>query len=494
VTDSKSSYREIIKATSLFGGVQIFNILISIIRSKFVAVFLGPLGMGIVGLLNSTTGFISGLTNFGLGISAVKDIAAANATGNQTRIATVVISFRRWVWITGTLGTLVTLALSPWLSEWTFGNRDYTVAFVWISITLLFSQLSTGQLAILQGVRKLQYLAKANVIGNALGLLITIPLYYYYRIDAIVPVIILSSIVSLLLSYYFANKIKIENIKVSRTRTIAEGKNMLILGFVMSLGNLMVLGTSYIVRIYISNHGGLADVGLYAAGFTIINTYVSLVFSAMLVDYYPRLSAVAHSNELCNQTINQQAEITLLILAPILVIFLIFISWIVILLYSRQFVAINDMINWAALAMFFKAASWSVGFILIAKGASKIFFWSELVGNIYMLALNIIGYHLWGLTGLGISFMIGFILYSIQVFLISKIKYDFDFVPAFYKIFIIQFILAIGSFVAVKFLSNPYPYFIGVVLIGISTWHSYKELDKRIGVKSLISNAIKKFR
>ena len=73
--EQKSSYRQIVKATSLFGGVQFFQIIISVIRSKFVAILLGPAGMGIVGLLTATTGLVAGLTNFGLGTSAVKNIS-----------------------------------------------------------------------------------------------------------------------------------------------------------------------------------------------------------------------------------------------------------------------------------------------------------------------------------------------------------------------------------------------------------------------------------
>ena len=41
----QSSYREIFKSTSLFGGVQVFNILIAVIRTKFIAVLLGPAGI-----------------------------------------------------------------------------------------------------------------------------------------------------------------------------------------------------------------------------------------------------------------------------------------------------------------------------------------------------------------------------------------------------------------------------------------------------------------
>ena len=130
------SYRHILKATSLFGGVQVFNIIISIIRAKFIAIFLGPAGMGIYGLLTSTVGLIGGFTNFGLGTSAIKDVAAAYETGNHTRISIVIIVLRRLVWITGILGALVTMILSPFLSRLIFGNNDFILAFIFISITI----------------------------------------------------------------------------------------------------------------------------------------------------------------------------------------------------------------------------------------------------------------------------------------------------------------------------------------------------------------------
>ncbi|MGV8947018.1 MAG: O-antigen translocase [Lutibacter sp.] len=476
------------KATSIFGGVQVFQIIIQVIRSKFVAVLLGPSGMGIAGLLTSSLGLIGGLTNFGLGISAVKNIAEAHGTGNETRIATIIIVLRRLVWITGTLGLLITLLLSPWLSQLTFGNGEYTLAFVWISITLLFNQLSSGQMVLLQGMRKIQYLAKANLYGSFLGLVITVPLYYKWGIDGIVPGIIITSLISLLLSWYFSSKIEIKSISVSKVRTLAESKSMITMGFMISMSGLINIGASYLVRIFISRQGGVADVGLYNAGFAIISTYVGLIFTAMATDYYPRLSAVAYNNKLSKEAINQQAEIAILILAPILIIFLVFINWAVIILYSKQFIAINSMIYWAALGMFFKAASWAVAFLFLAKGASKLFFWNELITNIYLLGLNLFGYYYWGLTGLGISFLASYFIYLLQVFIIAKLKFDFAFDRAFLKIFGIQLSLAVCSFLAVKFIRQPYPYFIGVVLIIISSWYSYKELDKRLGIKSIIAN------
>lgn len=490
--EEKSSYRDIMKATSLFGGVQIFNIIIAIVRSKIIAVVLGSAGMGVVGLLTSTIGLVSSLTNFGLGTSAVRDIAAANQTGNQNRISKVVTVFSRLVWITGLLGAGITFVLSPWLSQLTFGNNDYAVAFMWLSVSLLFNQLTSGQDVMLQGMRKLKYLAMANMLGSAIGLVVSAPLYYYYGVDGIVPAIIITALILLGITWYFARKIKIERTAVTSEETIFEGKGMLKMGFMLSLSGLITTGASYIVRIFISNTGSLEDVGLYNAGFAIIGTYVGLVFMAMSTDYYPRLSGVAHDNKQGTLLINQQAEIAVLILSPILTIFLIFINWAIIVLYSTEFIPVNRLIQWAALGMYFKAASWSIAFVLLAKGASKLYFWNELVMNIYMLGLNLVGYYLYGLNGLGISFLVSYVLYFLQVFFLAKYKYEFSFSPQFYKIFGIQLALGMLCFAITMFLSNPLAYILGLPFIATSVWYSFRELDKRLDLKGIINNYRKK--
>lgn len=488
MSEKQGSYRNIMKATSLFGGVQIFNIIISIIRSKFIAILLGPAGMGISGLLTATTGLIGNMTEFGLGSSAVKNVSAANATNDSHKIGAVVSVLRRLVWITGLLGTVVTLCFAPLLSQLTFGNKDYTVAFVFLSITLLFIQLRSGQLVVLQGMRKLKYLAKSDFIGMIIGLVISVPIYYIWGIKGIVPAIIITAVSNLVLSSYFASKVKTIKVDVTKTMLKTEGVDMVRMGVMLSLSSFITLGASYVIRIFISRTGGVDQVGLYTAGFAIINTYVGLVFTAMGTDYYPRLSGVSHDNAKSAALINQQAEIAILILAPILAGFLVFIKWAVILLYSHKFLSVNGMIHWAVLGMFFKAASWAIGFILLAKGASRLFFWNELISNIYILILNIIGYNFFGLDGLGISFMIGYVLHLFQIYIVSNKKYQFKFENAFYKIFIIQFLLGLLCFITVKVGAAPWSYLTGSLFILLSVGYSYIELDKRLNIKHILVN------
>ena len=484
------------KATSIFGGVQVFNIIIAVIRSKFIAVLLGPAGMGIIGLLTSATGLIANLTNFGLGTSAVKEIAAANSTGDQKRIEIVVSVVRKMVWITGLIGFLVVGILSPWLSVIAFGDKSYTLAFIWISITLLFNQLSSGQLVVLQGLRKLNYLAKANLSGSFMGLLITVPIYYFLGIDGIVPGIISTSLISLGMSWYFSGKVKFDRPVLTYTKTFAESRNMLKMGLMISLNGILVIGASYLIRIFVSRTGGIEQVGLYNSGFTIINTYVSLIFNAMATDYFPRLSAVSDDLNLYRQTINQQAEIALLILAPILLVFLVFINWVIILLYSQRFIAVNEMIQWAAMGMFFKTIGWSISFVFLAKGTTKLFFWNELIATVYILGFNILGYHYWGLEGLGLSFAVAYLIYSVQVFIVSNVKFNFRFDKSLIFIFAIQFSLAFVGFLMVKYFEKDLAYYItGIILFILSGLFSVVQLNKKVGLTSffkqyLIKNKI----
>lgn len=487
MADGNSSYNQIVKATGLFGGVQVVKIIIQIVRAKFIAVLLGPAGMGIAGLLNSTITLVSSLTSLGLASSAVKNIASANSIGDPRKVYSVITVFRRLIWLTGLLGSLILIVFATKISVLTFGNENYRLAFIWVSISLLLNQLSNGQLVLLQGLRKLNHLAQANVIGSLLGVVIIIPIYYFYRLDGIVPAIIVASVVSLLTSWFFSSKIKLQKATFDRGVAISEAKNMVKMGVMISLGGLMGTASAYLVRIYISNRGGLDDVGLYTAGFSLVNSYVGMIFSAMGTDYYPRLSEVSHDKGLRNKIISEQSEIALLFISPIIAMMIAFVNPIILLLYSSKFLLINEMVIWAAFGMIFKALSWSIAFILLAKGESKLFFITELIGTIITLCLNILGYKYLGLQGLGLSFLVSFAAYLMLIFVVTRRKFELKLSTGLARIFIVQLV----ALIIITALTLNYNYQTAIIftipLIVFSAFYSYFELNKRLNIKKLIS-------
>ena len=497
MNDNQQSYRKVLNATSLFGGVQFINIILRLIRSKAIALLIGPIGMGISNLLLTTMELINGLTNLGLERSAVKDISLANTNSNSKSVAITISILKKLVWLTITIGVLLMILLAPWLSEIAFGNKDYTISFIWISIALLFKQLSSSQLAILQGLRKLKSLAKANLLGNFIGLLITLPLYYYYKIDAIVPAIIIATFMSFVFTYYYSHKLDIKSVTISRKEAVSEGKGMINLGVMLSLSSLITLLVAYIIRIYIGSANeteelGLIDVGLYSAGFVILNSYVGIIFNAMGTDYFPRLSEIANDIKKLRKTVLEQATVAILLITPIIVVFLACAPFIIVILYSHEFSPIVAMVTWGILGMIFKAVSWSMGYMIIAKGDSKVFIKTAIGFNTILLSINIIGYHFGGLEGVGISFFIYYIIHFIAIRIITYYRYDFYFEKGFYKIFTFTVIMCFLAFSITFIPSSILKNSLMIGLIVVSCWYSYKELDKKIGVKEYLAGIFKR--
>lgn len=485
MSDSNSSYRQIIKSTSVFGSVQVFTILISLIRSKIIALLIGPTGIGIIGLFNSALNLVGSFTNAGIEISGVKAISIAE--NNPKELSKEVSILKRLIWITSVVGTLAVIALSPLLSRISFGNGDYTLAFVLISSALFFRQLTNGNLIVLQGLSKINYLAKANLYGNLLGLLLSLPLYYFFKINGIVPSIVLSSLIAMAVAFYYRAKIVIDTIKLTNKEVFAEGKHIILLGFSLSFIGLLTTLSSYLLQVFISNYKSVSEVGFYSAGFTILNTYVGVIFTAMATDYYPRLAKSCHDNSLIKKLVAEQAIIAVLLLTPIVVVFLVFAPLIIRLLYSKEFLAIVPLVCWGILGMIIKAVSWSMGYILIAKGDSKIFIRTSIGFNSLFLIINILGFYFYGLEGLGITFLLNYVLHFLGLKIITANRYDFNFDTAFYKLFLYCISICVATFLCLTIESVLLKYILLTILILISLWFSLVQLNERLNFKELLS-------
>lgn len=488
MSEKQSSYRSIFKATSLFGGVQLFQIIIQIIKSKIIAILLGPAGVGVIGLYQSGLQLVQQITNVGLSSSAVRDVSEANGTSDIIRISKTVMVVRRLVWITGLLGLLVMALVSPLLSRTSFGNYDYTFPFIILSVTLLFDQLSAGQKVVLQGLRHLKDLARCSAIGVTAGLLISIPFYYRMRIKGIVPTLLLTSVCSLLVSWWYSRKIKMCKVELTYKDTFAHGRQMLVMGIAMSISGILSTGGAYITRSYIQYIGGIEEVGLYQAGFVIMTTYVGLVMNAIATDYYPRLSSINKDNEKCRETVCQQGEIGVMILAPLLTVCLAFMPIVLRILYSEEFFAANQFISWACLGMLLRFASWIISFLFVAKAESKLFILNEIAANVYAIVFNILGYKHWGLSGIGIAFTLSYSFYFLQVYFIAKQRYNFYFSTSFVKCFLIQLLLVVVSLVVALLINDVLQYVLGLLIILVSIIISLRELNQRIGICSFINN------
>ena len=150
-TESKTSYSHILKYTGIFGGVQGLNIVIGLVRNKFVALLLGPTGMGLTSLFNSTLTFMSQATSLGISFSAVKHISGIIDSGDEAAIAHYIKVVRAWSLVTAVLGTVLCALLGPLLSDYTFSWGDHTLHFILLAPVVGMLAITGGETAILKG-------------------------------------------------------------------------------------------------------------------------------------------------------------------------------------------------------------------------------------------------------------------------------------------------------------------------------------------------------
>jgi O-antigen/teichoic acid export membrane protein len=486
--ENKTNYKSIFKATSIFGGVQLFNIFITLIRSKAVALFLGTAGMGLNGLFMSGLKLITTITSLGISESAVRDISKAHSSGDNEQIAKTFTVFGRWIWITAAFGMLLTIVLSSVLSQFSFNNTEHTYSYIWLSVTFIFGALSGGIYTLLRGTRQIKYLAQANMIGAVVGLLVAIPIFYFYGIKGVVPAIIATAFGNYLVSIIFKNKIKFEKVNLSWSEIFASGKPMVALGVSLTLINLLAAGVAFVLNAFISKIGTLTDVGLYNAGLAIVDGYVGMVFTAMATDYFPRLSGVITDEIKWKQLVNEQAELVLIILSIVLVLLISTTPLLIRVLLSKEFLSVQDFIFWSVLSLPLKGLVWVVGFVVLAKGDNKLFLIIEVLSNLFVLGFNLVFYKYYGINGLGISMLVSYFFSIIMMLMVLKSKYSFTFSS---EVFVLLFKVLLSlslCLVSIKWFGYPNAYFIEAIIVIVTISYSLYELNKRMNLKEIVLN------
>ena len=406
--------RMAMKAMGLFGGVQVAGILCSIIRTKLVALWIGPVGIGLFGLFNNALEMISTGTNLGIRSSSVRDISQAYDQQSTGIVARIVAVVRKWSLWLGLAGALLTLTLAPLLGQVTFGDANHIWGFVALSVAVLLGAITNGEYAVLQGTSRLKRLASVTLWGTIVGLAISIPFFYLLRERSILPSIIAYAAALAVFAWLFRNR-DYPSVKLNTRETFDLGKGFVKLGIFMTLGNFASILASYAFNAWLNVNAGTETVGYYQAGYTLINKYTGLILTALGMEYYPRLSKVAESRMRLRAYVSQEINVAIAVMAPVVALFILLRELVVWILYTPEFNVILTFVSWGMIGTVLRTLSWCLAFTILAKGDGKTYLWTEVASAVINLVLNIVFYHWWGLTGLGIAFLVSYALYTIIV-------------------------------------------------------------------------------
>ena len=489
-----TSYGNIFKTTFLFGFVQVFRAVIAIVKNKLVAILIGPEGMGLLGIFNSTIQMIQTGAGLGINQSAVRDVSEARSSENKERMSRIIKVTNRVVIFTGLLGCFITLILSHYLSIWTLGNAAYTVSYCILAIVVALNIINEGKQALLKGVRHMRALAYASMIGTLVGLVTAVPLYYFFGKEGIVPELLIASLLALIVSQYFVNKIPVHNLDLSLKETIIESKPMVIMGVALMFVSLLGTITVFAVNAYIRSKGGLSDVGYFSAGSYILHGYFSVIITALMTDYYPRIASVNKDNTKLQDELNKQSMVSIVLCCPLIVLFIAMMPQFVHILYSVEFLPTLDYLHFGIYWTVITICSNQVDMILVAKGNTKVFMTIAVIVRVVQLLLCIVLYNLFGLIGLGISYaLLGILHMTIMTFVVNKL-YGIRFTSEFVKTGGIVLTFTIISTVIDFVLDGTFRYVAAIFVVLMSTYYSYVISKNRLGIDpiQIVMNKLKK--
>lgn len=480
------SYREILKSSALVGGSSILSNVFTLARSKGLALLLGPGGMGLFSLYGSIVDLTRTLAGLGINISGVRQIAEAVGTGDERRIARTIFTLRRVALVSGAAGAILLLGLCRPVALLSFNDASKAGAVALLAVAAFLACISASQGALIQGMRRISELARVNVLGALFGTVLALTVIYFRRDDfGVVLSLVCVAAMATLSSWFYARQIRVESAGITLRRVSEESSMLLKLGLVFMASSLMTFGSAYFIRVIIRDRLGLAAVGFYSAAWSWGGQYVNIVLQAMGADFYPRLTAVSKDHSECNRLVNEQSEVGMLMAAPGILATLSLAPAVITLFYSEKFGAATPLLRWVCLGMMLRVVTWPMGWVVMAKGARKIFFWTELFINALSTALVWIGVSLFGLRGTGIAFFATCAVHLVVVYLIIHRMTGFRWSPATGKLALIFLPLVTAVFAAGQVLPPVPAAAIGLGIAVFAGYYALKTLCQLVAMERL---------
>src|SRR6202043_1381371 len=201
-----TAHAEALKSTSIIGCSTVIVMLIRMLRTKVLAILLGPGGIGLEAIFDSVITLSKTAVDLGISSAGVRQIASAVGSGNQSVIATTVYTLRRVCLVLGIIGALGLFLSRESVSRVAVGNADHASDIGLLSIILLFGAVMGGQGALLQGMRRIGDLAKMNMFGALAGAVLSIPIVYVWGRAGIPAYMVLGAGVGVFVSWSFARR------------------------------------------------------------------------------------------------------------------------------------------------------------------------------------------------------------------------------------------------------------------------------------------------
>jgi PST family polysaccharide transporter len=438
------SYRRILKSSSIIGGASIINIAIGLVRTKIIAMWLGPSGIGLVSLYSSLISTITAVATLGTGTVGVRQVAEAISHENKCALTALRRAMFWGTLLLAGMGGFVTWSLRKVLAIHVLNGAEHENVISWLALGVVLSVAGVSQGALMQGMRRIGDMARLSMYGSMLNTVLGVALLWTWGQAGVVAYVLIGPLVGFLLGHWYVLRLpKVEPFDIPIKELARQWQTLLRLGIPFMGAELVGTLVQLWIRIEVGNTLGAESLGHYQAASMISLQYIGFVLAAMSADYYPRLTGVINDNNAATCLVNEQTEVALLLSAPIFIAVIGLTPWFIHLLYSSSFLPAVNVLRWQILGDLLKVVSWPLGFVIVATGAANTYLWIETFVSLLMGGLIAILLPLTGLPITGIAFLVCYMVYLPLVYLFARRKIKFKWQVNVKRLFLLILALCI---------------------------------------------------
>ena len=406
-------------STTIFSGITAFvKIASGFMATKVISGFAGPAGVALVGSLTNFMAVMLSLANGSVNSGIVKYTAEFKSDSRKSKIlydTSIFISV-----VCSTIVSLVLLLFSKYWSEKIFHNVKYQSVIVLFGLGIIFYSLNTILLAILNGLGYIKKYTIINGLSSIFTLVLTIVLIYYYNVTGALYALVLSQflvffVACLLVVKHLKNKINFDFLRPDFT-TIKNLSHFSVMAIVSS--SAMPLA-QILIRNFITKEIDLDHAGIWQGLIRISDGY-HLIFNITLGTYFlPKLSALKDISEIKKEVVNGIKFLAPLFLLMCLGIYL-GRFYIIQILYSEKFFAMQELFFWQLAGDFFKVLSLIFSYLMLSKVMTKTFIATEVLFAFIYVVLSLFFVPSMGLQGVAFAFFVCSLTLFLSVFLIFR--------------------------------------------------------------------------
>ena len=478
----KTFHRVILKSTGIFGIAHLVKIVTKIVTNKIAAIYLGAIGIGIIGIVENLLSILFGLVNFGLSSSSVREIAllSNDDVTSKAKEARMIKVIYYWSLFSGVLGFLIFILTTYSFFQNTYPKDSSYFWFLTLGFYFVFFALFSTRMAVLQAKREIKKMVRIQIYSSISHMIIAVICYYFFGLNGIAMVILFATFFSFLFVYFGTKHIKMATETISVKQAFSEGLPMVKIGLILSVGAIINQVAFYVIRLFLKDFMSLESLGIFQVSYTILIGYLGIIFIVMSNDFYPQLCNLEKDKMIFEKYINEQTQLALYLVVPLVMLMYVIAPQLITLLYANTFIDVLLILQVALSGLILKTLAWPIGFISLVKGNKKLFFKQNLLSDIMNVVFSIVLTKYFGLKGLGIAFSLMFLAsFCYNYYTVSK-NYQFTYSKETKSTILISISFGIIALSSFHWFDFSYKNLIILVLFFLSVLFSFFKLKKQI--------------